>query len=119
MEIFPLETPRAVKPAQSLPAGGDLCPHANVVSPNPSTQSDVNDHAPEFQNVPYHLEVDEVSFALAITFGQLSLFSKHNLLTNAFPYHWPAAPTNGRMDHQTIGRTTTMIVIMRSSHLSD
>lgn len=25
------------------------------------TQSDVNDHAPEFQNVPYNLEVDEVS----------------------------------------------------------
>lgn len=28
--------------------------------------TDVNDHAPEFQNVPYQLEVDEVSWPLGL-----------------------------------------------------
>jgi hypothetical protein len=32
---------------------------------NADRRADVNDHAPEFQNVPYHLEVDEVSVVTA------------------------------------------------------
>ena len=37
-------------------------PHNNNSTVRPQINpTDVNDHAPEFQNVPYHLEVNEVS----------------------------------------------------------
>lgn len=53
-EKWPPKCSRQVNYVLMLPLPPPLASHRALTT-------DVNDHAPEFQNVPYHLEVDEVS----------------------------------------------------------